>query len=188
MLGNSTDAEDVTQDVFVQVVHKLPTFRGEAALSTWLYRVAVNAALAFRRKKTVRDEHRSYDPREYLLGDGRFQGRVRRRVVTPEQEALARELHERIESAIARLPAAYRNTFVLADVDERPAAEIAASLGLTVGAVKSRLHRARLLMRASLARYLEGQTTCVPAASALPGPQPGERQETPSRRPCETSR
>lgn len=62
MLGNEADAHDVTQEVFLQVMRKLPTFRGEAAFPTWLYRVAVNAALAFRRKRAVREEHRIHDP------------------------------------------------------------------------------------------------------------------------------
>src|SRR2546427_3789423 len=62
MLANDADAEDVTQDVLLQVVRKLDTFRGEAAFPTWLHRVTVNAALANRRKRSRRDEGRVYDP------------------------------------------------------------------------------------------------------------------------------
>src|SRR5437868_1452059 len=77
MLGNDADAEDVTQDVLLQVVRKLDTFRGEAAFPTWLHRVTVNAALAHRRKRAARDEHRARDPLENFLEDGHHHGPVR---------------------------------------------------------------------------------------------------------------
>src|SRR5438309_11166656 len=70
MLGNDADAEDVTQDVLLQVVRKLSTFRGESAFPTWLHRVTVNAALAFRRKRAVREEHRVHDPLGEFRDDG----------------------------------------------------------------------------------------------------------------------
>src|SRR6266478_6367136 len=115
MLGNDADAEDVTQDVLLQVVRKLPTFRGESAFPTWLHRVTVNAALAHRRKQAVREDTHVANPLEDL-----------------------------IDRAIAGLPAIYRTVLVLSDLEELPNAEIAERLGLTVPAVKSRLHRARL--------------------------------------------
>src|SRR3712207_2518742 len=69
MLGNDADAEDVTQDVLVQVVRKLATFRGESELMTWLHRVTVNAALAHRRKRARREEHEVRDPLGHHLDD-----------------------------------------------------------------------------------------------------------------------
>src|SRR6186997_3640483 len=66
MLGNDADAEDVTQDVLLQVVRKLDTFRGESAFPTWLHRVTVNAALAHRHKRAIQDNHRVSDPLEDL--------------------------------------------------------------------------------------------------------------------------
>src|SRR5262245_48303909 len=69
MLGSDADAEDVTQDVLLQVVRKLDTFRGDAALTTWLHRVTVNAALAFRQKKASREQHQVPDPLEHFLED-----------------------------------------------------------------------------------------------------------------------
>src|SRR5262245_26346845 len=74
MLGNDADAEDVTQDVLMQVVRKLDTFRGEAALPTWLHRVTVNAALAHRRKRANRDHRRVHDPLEQFEEDGHHAG------------------------------------------------------------------------------------------------------------------
>src|SRR6266436_7621498 len=70
MVSNEKDAEDVTQEVFLQVVRKLPTFRGESALPTWLHRVTVNAALAHRRKRAQRHEREHADPFNHFLEDG----------------------------------------------------------------------------------------------------------------------
>jgi RNA polymerase sigma-70 factor (ECF subfamily) len=155
LLGNEADAEDATQEVFLQVVRKLASFRGEAALSTWMYRVTVNTALAYQRKRAVREEHRLHDPLEDFNEAGSHLTRPQRWVRAPEQQAIDREAHQLIEEAIANLPASCRNVFVLADVEDRPNIEIAAMLGLNVPAVKSRLHRARLLMRQALAPHFE---------------------------------
>jgi RNA polymerase sigma-70 factor, ECF subfamily len=153
MLNSDADAEDVTQDVLLQVVRKLDTFRGESAFPTWLHRVTVNAALAHRRKRGVREEHKVPEPVEAILEEP--SGAARRWSVGPEEEALGRETHALIEAAIARLPEMYRDVFVLADVEGLHNAEIAEVLGLSLPAVKSRLHRARLLMRNALARHFE---------------------------------
>src|SRR6058998_2312903 len=88
MLGNDADAEDVTQDVLLQVVRKLDTFRGESALPTWLHRVTVNAALAHRRRRASRDEHQVHDPLENLLADGYHRAPVKRWDISPVEHAL----------------------------------------------------------------------------------------------------
>ncbi|HMC63676.1 MAG TPA: sigma-70 family RNA polymerase sigma factor [Gemmataceae bacterium] len=155
MLGNDADAEDVTQDVLLQVVRKLDTFRGESAFPTWLHRVTVNAALAHRRKRATQEQHRVHDPLDSFHEDGHHAGPVRRWSTQPEDELLDRETQQLIEIAIARLPDIYRDVYVLADVEGLPNAEIADMLGLSVPAVKSRLHRARLLMRDALAPHFE---------------------------------
>ncbi len=155
ILGNDADAEDVTQDVLLQVVRKLDTFRGEAALPTWLHRVTVNAALAHRRKKAGEDGHRVSDPLENFLDDGHHAQPPRPWTVGPAKAALDHETRELIEKAITRLPEIYRDVYVLADVEGLPNQEIADMLGLSIPAVKSRLHRGRLLMREALAPYFE---------------------------------
>lgn len=155
MLGNDADAEDVTQDVLLQMMRKLDTFRGEAAFPTWLHRVTVNAALAHRRKRAVREEHRVRDPLDEFLEDGHHETPVRTWWVEPDQQSLDEESHRLIEEAIRGLPEIYRDVFVLADVEGLSNAEIGAMLGLSVAAVKSRLHRARLLMRKALAPHFE---------------------------------
>jgi RNA polymerase sigma-70 factor (ECF subfamily) len=155
MLSHEADAEDVTQDVFVQVLRHLHTFRGEAAFTTWLYRVTVNAALNFRRRRAARTAQRLAEPLEDFAANGQHRGPVRRWAAGPEQLALDREAHQWIDAAIAQLPDMYRDVYLLADVEELPNAYIAELLGLSVAAVKSRLHRARLLMRNLLAPYFE---------------------------------
>jgi len=155
LLGNAADAEDVTQDVFLQVVRKLPEFRGAAAFPTWLYRVTVNAALSFRRKRALRAGHPLPEPMEDFHEDGSHRAPVRHWGGEPERRMLNAEAHQFIEQAIAGLPEIYRDVYVLADVEELPGAEVADLLGLTVSAVHTRLHRARLLMRKALAPYFE---------------------------------
>jgi len=155
MLGNDADAEDVTQDVLLQVVRKLNTFRGEADFGTWLHRVTVNAALAHRRKRAKREERENHDPLERFLESGHHAQPVHPWSALPEQHALDRETHQLIERAIADLPEIYRDVYVLADVEGLPNSEIAAMLGLGLAAVKSRLHRGRLRMRNALAPHFE---------------------------------
>jgi RNA polymerase sigma-70 factor (ECF subfamily) len=155
MLGNDADAEDVAQDVLVQVLRKGNTFRGEASFPTWLHRVTVNAALMHRRKRARRQEHETYDPGYFFEEAGSHAHPVRPWSISPAAAALDHETATLIESAIARLPETYRDVYVLADVEGLPNAEIAEMLGLSVPAVKSRLHRARLLMRHELAPHFE---------------------------------
>jgi RNA polymerase sigma-70 factor (ECF subfamily) len=156
MLGNDADAEDVTQDVLLQVVRKLDTFRGESAFPTWLHRVTVNAALAHRRKRAAREQHQASGPLDTYLEDGDSAGSpMRPWSVSPDQPVLDAETHALIERAITGLPETYRDVYVLADVEGLPNAEIGNMLGLSVPAVKSRLHRARLMMRDALAPHFE---------------------------------
>ncbi len=155
MLGNDADAEDVTQDVLLQVIRKLDTFRGQSAFPTWLHRVTVNAALAHRRKRAVREEGRVHDPLESFQEDGHHNTPIRRWSTAPDQDALDKETQTLIEAAIARLPEVYRDVYVLADVEGLANAEIGEMLGLSLAAVKSRLHRARLMMRTALAPHFE---------------------------------
>jgi RNA polymerase sigma-70 factor (ECF subfamily) len=154
MVRNDVDAEDVTQDVLLQVVRKLPTFRGESAFPTWLHRLTVNAALSHRRKQAVREDRRVRDPLDFLLEDA-DQHPPRHRPPPPDAPLLARETRHLLDRAIAGLPETYRTAFVLADIEEMPNAVIADTLGLTLPALKSRLHRARQLLRDALAPHFE---------------------------------
>lgn len=157
MLNNDADAEDVTQDVLLQVVRKLDSFRGESAFPTWLHRVTVNAALAHRRKRAGRDRHRAPESLDTILdhGDHARSGPVHPWSVSPDKAALDAETQELIESAIAKLPEGYRDVYVLADVEGLSNADIGDLLELSLPAVKSRLHRARLAMRDALAPHFQ---------------------------------
>jgi RNA polymerase sigma-70 factor (ECF subfamily) len=160
MLGNDADAEDVTQDVLLQVVRKLDTFRGDSQIATWLHRVTVNAALAHRQKRANRQKREGGEATDDLLdqaGPGWSGAAAKRWNVSPDEPVLAAEQAELIDKAIAQLPEPFRDVYVLADVEGLPNAEIAEILGLSVAAVKSRLHRARLRMRDALAPHFEGE-------------------------------
>jgi RNA polymerase sigma-70 factor (ECF subfamily) len=154
MVSNDSDAEDVTQDVLLQVVRKLPSFRGESALPTWLHRITVNTALSHRRKRAVREEHRVRDPLESLLENERPTP-ARRAEPQPDVHLQTQETQCLIDQAIAELPPIYRDVFILADVEGLPNAAVADALGLSLPALKSRLHRARLLLRETLAPHFE---------------------------------
>ncbi len=163
LVGNDADAEDITSDVLMQVVRKLHTFRGDSALPTWLHRITVNAALAHREKRANRQKREtgSWDEEalEAIAADGSAPGGAKLPRPTDQQPvdqlALAAEQRAVIDQAIARLPDGFRELYVLADVEGLPNAEIADMLGLSVPAVKSRLHRARLRMRDLLAPHFE---------------------------------
>jgi RNA polymerase sigma-70 factor (ECF subfamily) len=135
MLSNRADAEDVTQDVFVKVFKKLGSFRGDSAVSTWIYRIAVNACLDFRRRRRLRQA--------VSLDDGLEVGSTPLSVT------------RLIESALPRMAEGYRRVFVLHDIQGLKHAEIGKILGITDGASKSQLHRARAFLRRELSPYLE---------------------------------
>jgi RNA polymerase sigma-70 factor (ECF subfamily) len=145
MTNNTAEAEDLTQDAFLQVFRKLATFRGDSALSTWLYRIAVNTVLMHFRKKALRqislDEPSSQDAktvrREYGSRDDRLAGCV-------DRIALAR--------AITELPVGYRTIFLLHEVEGYEHQEIAELLNCSVGNSKSQLHKAKLRIREVLVR------------------------------------
>jgi len=140
MTNNTAQAEDLTQDAFLQVFRKLDTFKGNSALSTWLYRIAVNTVLMHFRKKALKqislDEPSSQDAkqvrREYGSRDGRLSGSV-------DRIALIR--------AIKDLPAGYRTIFLLHEVEGYEHQEIAKILDCSVGNSKSQLHKAKLRIR-----------------------------------------
>jgi RNA polymerase sigma-70 factor (ECF subfamily) len=154
MVANESDAEDVTQEVLLQVVRKLSTFRGKSALPTWLYRITLNTALSHHRKRALREGNRVSDPLDTLLEEG--EGKLGRGASpSPEVELEARETRGLIEEAIAGLPDIYQEVFVLSEVEGLPDADIADRTGMSLPAVKSRLHRARAMLRQALGPHFE---------------------------------
>lgn len=143
MLGNAHDAEDATQEAFLSAYRAWPRFRGESAVTTWLYRIAVNACLMRLRK----------EKRARTLTQTGFEDRqVVNWADNPERAALDSELRRAVEQGLAQLSPDLRALVVLRDVQGLSNEEAARALGTTVSAFKARLHRGRVLLR----KYLEG--------------------------------
>jgi RNA polymerase sigma-70 factor (ECF subfamily) len=150
-----TDAEDVTQEVLLQVVRKLTTFRNEADVSTWLYRVTVNAALAHRRRCARRAERQMSERMEHVLEEDSTSMPPRRPSSRQEQKVLDEETRNLLENAITALPPLYRDVYILAELEGLSNAAVADLLAMEVSTVKSRLHRARLFLREKLSQHFE---------------------------------
>jgi RNA polymerase sigma-70 factor (ECF subfamily) len=158
LTGSPADAEDVLQDTFLQVHRNLDGFRGDAKFSTWLYRVTTNAALMLLRARNRRrtdslDEHLpAFEASGKLITGGGDLGRAARADELIER----RQLGERITAALAELDDGYRTVFVLRDLEDLSTEETADLLGMTPGAVRQRLHRARLMLRGYLGNLVGG--------------------------------
>jgi len=155
ILGEVADAEEVIQDVFWTAFRKAKSFRGTAQFSTWLYRLTVNAALGKvrRSKKNKEVEYEDYLPK--FQQDGHHSVRP---VVdwsdTLDEKYAERELQQLLKDALDQLKPVDKSAIVLSDMEGMSDKEIAVMLGLTVSAVKTRLHRARLFLRGKLAVHL----------------------------------
>ncbi|MGE5850585.1 MAG: RNA polymerase sigma factor [Candidatus Methylomirabilota bacterium] len=157
--GNAEDAEEVVQDVFLTIFRKIHTFEGRSALGSWIYRITTNAALIKRRGRRedrevpldlpfpdfLPDGHRAGDP-AFLTTDWSQ---------TPEADLLSKETREILHRAIANLPDQYRVVVVLRDVQGLSNEEVAEVVGESVACVKSRLHRARMVLREHLTLALQ---------------------------------
>lgn len=137
MLQNTHEAEDLTQEVFIQLYRKIGSFRGDSAFTTWLHRMTVNQVLMHFRKRTVKFEKTTEEgetPIQIVIG-------------TENSEKMPIVDKIALDSAIAQLPEGYKNVFVLHDVEGYEHEEVARILGCSVGTSKSQLHKARLKMR-----------------------------------------
>lgn len=157
MLNRVEDAEDLTQDVLLKLARKLVQFRGDSSLDTWVYRVTVNAALDFRRKR----DHQPVtggDPYDEFLENGAY-ARIVPLWRDPQQRALNTEARGIVEQAVQELPENYRDVYLLTDIEELPIVDVSELLQISVAAAKSRLHRSRLLLRQRLSPYFEEPVT-----------------------------
>lgn len=154
LLADARDAEEVTQDVLMTVVRKIGTFKHEAKFSSWVYRIAANGAYERARSRRSRLET-SLEPLLPVFDDeGRHVARVQDWSKGLDDPAVAAEVRSALERGIGRLPEEYRTVLVLRDVEGLTNEDVAGALGLTLAAVKSRLHRARLALRQQLAPLL----------------------------------
>lgn len=136
MVGSETDADEVTQDVFVRAWERLASYRGEAAFGTWLHRLAVNVVLNWRKTAARRS--------------GRIADGIEMETLPGRRDAGAERVD--LEEAIGRLPPGARQVFVLHDVEGFRHEDIADLLNVTTGTTKAQLHRARMLLRDYLER------------------------------------
>ena len=141
MIGNTAEAEDLTQEAFMQVFRKIHTFRGESAFSTWLYRLSVNIVLMRLRRRKVTETSLEEG------ASGEEFDEQRKEFGAPDLVLMGSIDRMHLERAIARLPAGYKQTFVLHDVHGYEHNEIATLLGCSIGNSKSQLHKARGRLR-----------------------------------------
>jgi RNA polymerase sigma-70 factor, ECF subfamily len=153
ILNDEDDTEDVLQDVMLTALQKLNTFRGDASLGTWLHRIGVNAALAYRRRRRKLAERESVRADDAQMQGSGPSAPAWRKAPQPDFVSAQSELGKLLQQAMAKLPAKYREVFILADVEDLSNEEIGQRLGLKLAAVKSRLHRARRMMRDYLAPH-----------------------------------
>ena len=153
IVGDPDDAEDVLQETFLSAYRGLSAFKGESRFSTWIFRITTNAALMRLRKR--RPDVVSLDAPADLEGAPELH-EIRDWTATPEEALADGEARQAMDAAIAELPTEQRAVFLLRDVEGLSNGEVADSLGLTVPAVKSRLHRARLLLRDRLQSFFTG--------------------------------
>lgn len=140
MTNCQTEAEDLTQEVFIQLFRKIGSFRGDSAFSTWLHRLTVNQVLMHFRRRSVKNEKTSND------------GEIPEQIVPGTENQARMPVLDRIAltRAVEELPPGYKSVFILHDVEGYEHEEVARILGISVGTSKSQLHKARLKLRGLL--------------------------------------
>ena len=137
MMGNPTEAEDMTQDVFLQLFNKIGMFRGDSAFTTWLHRMTVNQVLMHFRKRSTRSEK--------TTEEGETPVQIVQGTANPDKMPVVDRIA--LERALQQLPTGYRTVFVLHDIEGYEHYEVADMLGIAEGTSKSQLHKARLKLR-----------------------------------------
>jgi RNA polymerase sigma-70 factor (ECF subfamily) len=152
VVGSAEQARDVAQDAFLHAFEKLSTFRGQSAFYSWLFRIALNAAVSARRKTSR--IHGSIDATREATGDEPVDGHAG---VAPWHALHVAERQRMVRQALAELPEEYRTALILKEMDELKYEEIAEILNIPIGTVRSRIHRARLELRSRLQVALQAE-------------------------------
>lgn len=153
LTGSADEAEDVLQEGLIQACSKIDTFEGRSGLGSWLHRIVLNAALMRLRRKTPTIIPWAEEPE----GEGVAPPLLVDWAGDPGHQVLSLELQAVLDRAILALPPTLRAALVLRDIEGLSTEEAATALGVSEAALKVRLHRARLALRASLAPYLSGE-------------------------------
>lgn len=159
MLRNTADAEDAVQEAFISAYRAFPKFKGQSKVSTWLYRIVVNACLMKIRKEQVRSKYLANTGYDDLVV---YNWRDADSPNEPERAALNSELRDVLDQGLSRLSPDIRAAVVLRDVQGFTTQEAATTLDLTVPSLKARLHRGRVLLRKYLEGYLAKPTPLNP--------------------------
>jgi RNA polymerase sigma-70 factor (ECF subfamily) len=160
MCGDAEDAKDVAQDTLLTMARTVRDFRGDSSLATWLYTVARSFCIKKRRRTKGAPAH--HEPLDQAT-----QERHAEPAATPEQMLLGRETRETVAAALDQLEPEAREVVVLRDIEGLSAAEVAEVIGVSVAAVKSRLHRARAALRERLLAVVGGEPA-APAPASCP--------------------
>lgn len=147
MLRNEDDAQDAVQDTFASAFRGLPRFQGGSRLSTWLHRIVVNVCLMKLRSRRRKPEEPIDELLPKFLDDGQMERPASPWRCSGEALLARHEGRKAVRDAIDRLPESHRNVLLLRDIEGLDTAEAAQALGISAGAVKTRLHRARLALR-----------------------------------------
>jgi len=160
MVGNEAEAEDLTQEVFLQLFRKMDSFRGESAFSTWLYRVAVNVVLMRLRRKSL-----STTSLEEVIELGEGFLSLTQMLGAHDRTLTATLDRLNLERAVSQMPAGYKQVFLLHYVEGYGHREIARMLGLSIGTSKSQLYKARVRLRQLLRAVEDSPSRAEPGAS-----------------------
>jgi RNA polymerase sigma-70 factor (ECF subfamily) len=151
-MGNQDEADCILQETFLKVLESLPKFKGDSQLSTWIYRIATNQALMRLRSKKRRyvsiPIENDYEVEDYASLNQSF-------AANPLSELLNTELSEKMNAAIELLSPKYKSVFILKDIEGLSLKEISEILKISIPAVKSNLHRARLFLREKLSEFID---------------------------------
>ncbi len=169
-LRNKEDAEEITQDVLFKVYRKVGAFRGDAALSSWIYRITFNAAMS--RLRTARYQRSQEEDRQTVLVDADGSSVAQTPDVADwsdlaDEQVLRSQLRQRVFRAILALPAIYRAPVMLRDIQGMSTEEASAMLHVKDQTLKSRLHRGRLILRKQLADFAGGLSLHQAAYGAI---------------------
>lgn len=157
ILKDDSEAEDAVQDAYLEAFRHIGEYRGEAQVSTWLTRIAINQAL-MRRRRHKRERDVLQFPGNPVGASGNEGAMMDRRTESPATTTLRAEIRKTVERRIDELPATFRAVFVMRDVEEMTVQETADCLGVPSATVRTRLFRARALLRDALARDVDSAT------------------------------
>jgi RNA polymerase sigma-70 factor (ECF subfamily) len=159
LVGNTDDAECVMQETFLKVFQAIASFKGESSLSTWIYRIATNFALMRLRER--KKNYDGFDDIDLNISNSTVEAFNRSVGNNPHRAVENSELRERMKAAIDELPPKFKSVFVLKDIEGLSLKEIADMNNMSLPAVKSNLHRARLFLRNRLAEFAESEDISV---------------------------